>query len=528
MKAHRLVALVQVLALAVALTAQAAPNYTPNVQRPAGDVWSDGPTQLLKYQVRKALSSPTRSTSKWCSLAKTRLESLRWGDQMTIPTVDDVKNYLAGCNGTQGAIKDLEQKLAGQPAVTPSRERLTKVALGSRQRLQALFTTHGLDASQQNLLADLMIGRTLAYNSNTLSHGSTSPTAGAQKDVQDLARKGLDNAVATAFSLGKRISEGLTSNDSTKAWGWTDMQKLHVATTTGFNLTLSTGAGFQGNPRDWNFGWPKNTFGVDWQKLHYDAQGRSGRGIVHEFYTQLETDRGQSQHPLSTKPLSFIAKNMYWIHNIHPFCDGNGRTEMLTGWTLAKGAGFPLPFELDMSSGEFKLAATKWGGSVADTEQLLSKGAIKAEVFAKRLLPLFGGAKIVSNHVDQGAVATVVSKDQQRTAMVMFPVTFAKAMDAELKAEKDKNRVVLTGERFDPMQIKIKVGGQVIAPTLVHRWDARYPWWSTVEPIYKVPLAQGATKLAFEVLGPDGSRLTPVSYKMNLQDYSDINTRAAR
>ena len=164
--------------------------------------------------------------------------------------------------------------------------------------------------------------------------------------------------------------------------------------------------------------------------------------------------------------------------------------------------------------------------------QHLGRGALGAERFARKVLPLLDGGKIVSNHNDQGTVATLVaprSGNGERTLLVMFPATFARSMDPELKAEKDKNRVVLTGEQFDPGKIKVQltVNGQTqtVSPAAIHSWSPRYPWWSTVEPIFKVKVPAGATQVSYKILGPDGQAATPISYEMRFGDYSDINSR---
>jgi hypothetical protein len=158
---------------------------------------------------------------------------------------------------------------------------------------------------------------------------------------------------------------------------------------------------------------------------------------------------------------------------------------------------------------------------------------VGTERFARRLVPLLRGSTIVSNHTDHGAVGMVTSSTGgQRHLLVMFPVTHARKMDTELQAERGKNRVVMTGSSFDPRKVRIQIAidgkhntWKTVTPSAINRWNRRYPWWTTVEPIYKVALPAGATFVNFRVVDAQGAKIGADDYYMKLNDYQNINSR---
>ena len=282
-----------------------------------------------------------------------------------------------------------------------------------------------------------------------------------------------------------------------------------------------------GQVRTVNFTWPVNSFGTDKAALP---------GQVARFQKFLEPAKGGKGYNRSKafarNPLRFMSTTLYWMHNVHAFRDGNGRTEQLMNWSMAKAAGFPLPLDYDQASGKFKLAATMWGGSQRDLHSFIAKGALGTERFVRKLMPQMAGQKIVSNHTDHGAVGMVTAGKGQRNLVVMMPVTHARTMDSDLLSEQGKNRVVHTGSSFDPKKVTIQIAingrhnkWQTIKPAAVNRWNQRYPWWTTVEPMFKVPLPKDAQFVNFRVMGPDGKQISTADYYMNLQGYSNINSR---
>jgi hypothetical protein len=84
-------------------------------------------------------------------------------------------------------------------------------------------------------------------------------------------------------------------------------------------------------------------------------------------------------------------------------------------------------------------------------------------------------------------------------------VTHARQLDPELAAEARRGRLVTTGDSFDPTAIELSVdGGPGRRPSALHTWPQRYPWWRTVEPIYRVDLAPGQREVSVSFRGPDG------------------------
>ena len=491
------------------------------LQRPGVESCSDGPTLLWKHKVSTA--GPNGAPQLYRQ-SKLRLKALQWGESATITVNDDLKNYLTGANGTTGlstgALEQLRQRVAASgarpAALQAPGKRLFSVALSSRERLSGLLSRQGIEGQQRNLLAEMMVWRNLAYHSATLAHGSFGPDDPGDGALQEKARDGLDAAVAASFTLGRRISQGGQGQ-----LRWQDITHLQGTAIKDFPEKEP------GQVRNVNFTWPVNSFGVHHPTLH------GADGQVARFTKFLEAGGGERSKALGKNPLGFMARTLYWVHNIHPFRDGNGRTEVLLGWSLARAAGYPLPLDYDQSSGAFKLAATKWGGTRSDLRGFLAQGALGTERFARKLLPLLRGGKIVSSHTDHGAVGMVTSSTAgQRNLLVMFPVTHARQMDKELQAEQGKNRVVLTGSTFDPASVRIEIAidgkhnrWQTVTPAAINRWNRRYPWWTTVEPIYKVALPAGASYVNFRVIGADGQKVGAEDYYLNLRGYQNINSR---
>jgi hypothetical protein len=357
----------------------------------------------------------------------------------------------------------------------------------------------------------MMVWRGLAYNSSTLAHGSFGPGEPGNVELQNKARTGLVAAVRESFKLGERLGEAVRRK-SGRFIRWDDLRSLQATALKELPIKEP------GEVRHFNFAAPINSFGVHYPRLHGDS------GEVHQMWLKLEQPNAKSA---AERPLTFMARTLYWLHNVHPFGDGNGRTEVLSGWSMARATGFPLPLEFDQGAGRFKLAASKWGGTRTDLKRFIARGALGTERFVKTLLPVLGRDRIESSHTDHGAVSMVTrSPEGKRHLVVMFPVNHARQPDGELQAEANKNRIVVTGGAFDPkgMQINISIDGKhnpwnKVSPVAVNQWERRYPWWTTVEPIYKVRLPDNANFVDFQVLGPGGRRVGPDNFYINLRDY---------
>ncbi|HJZ84179.1 MAG TPA: Fic family protein [Polyangia bacterium] len=504
--------------LAVAATARAA-DRAARVARPSGAAWSDGPTLYLKQQVAAGMGQDNSLPRR----EKLRLRALDWGSGETIPINQDLRNYLAGHGNQQGALAELwaaRRAASGTSRAMAERRQLLVQAHESRQRVQSALRTLGFESADQDRLAELMVWRNLAYGSSTLAHGSTAPGGPANEDAQRRARDGLRDAVAKSFVLGDRLAHAAALQDGGQFLHFADMLSLHAEAAKGFPDKEP------GQVRWVNFEWPFNSFGVDYPRLH----GRDGEIARFERFLRSGSSTGPKGRPVSAftrQPLQVMARSLYWLHNIHPFRDGNGRTEVLTGWALARGAGYPLPIEYDQASGDFRLAATKWGGTALDLRDFLARGALASERFLNALRPLLEDRRVLSVHTDQGAVGTVVARRSgsgERSLLVMLPVTHALANDSELSAEVKRGRAVLTGGSFDPEQITIEFAvdgkhGQwrTLRPAAIHDWDARYPWWSTAEPVFQIDLPFGYQFVNFRVLGPGGQNLGADDYYMDLR-----------
>lgn len=509
-----------VVASCLAATAWSAPDFAPKVTRPTHESWSDGPTLLLKHRI---LNAKPQTQAQRYREARLRLKAIEWGQRSTITTVEDVRNFLAGAEGKQGAIAELKARLGANPKpVAVVSPKLIKAATTSRERVSNLLRTSGVDAAGQSMLAEMMVWRGLAYNSSTLAHGSFGPKDAGNEELQLKAKLGLERAIARSFSLGERLQRA--ANDPRASLSWNDVKELQAEAVREFPEKEP------GKVREVNFTWPVNSFGVHWENLHGE------KGQVAKFEQRLAKSAGRGgQTPLVRNPIGVMARTLYWLHNVHPFRDGNGRTEVLLAWSMARGAGYPLPLEFDSLSGEFKLAATKWGGAPSDLRSFLAKGALGTERFVRKLLPVLDGGKLVSTHSDHGAVGSVVAPRSgrgDRSLVVMFPVTFAKTLDPELESEAGKNRVVMTGDRFDPKGVKIQIAidgkhnaWQTIEPAAVNHWTERYPWWKTVEPIYKVKLPANASYVNFRVVDGSGRAVSNIDFYMNLRDYRNLGSR---
>ncbi len=514
----KLAALVLVLSLVMASSALAQ-NRTTRMARPSGDHWSDGPTLLLKHKVAR---SRAKNPANAYVHARARLRAMNWGkNRAAINVHEDMYNFLNGHGASKGAVQELKaQKGQHKPTTHRRFGKLVKAAHGSRDRVAKLLKSHGISGDQQNLLAEMMVWRGLAYNSSTLAHGSFGPKDKGDGDLQQKAFEGLNNAIASSFKLGNKLQRQVKAKSHTFV-SWKDITNLQSVAIKAFPEKEP------GKVRTVNFTWPVNSFGTDKAALP---------GQVNRFQKFLEgktVGKGYNRSKaFSRNPLRFMSTTLYWLHNVHAFRDGNGRTEQLMNWSMAKGAGFPLPLDYDQASGNFKLAATKWGGNQRDLQSFIAKGALGAERFARKLVPHLKGQKIVSNHTDHGAVGMVTAGNGQRNLMVMLPVTHARKMDADLQAEQGKNRVVHTGKSFDPSRVTIQIAingrhnaWKTVKPAAVNSWNNRYPWWKTVEPMFKVPLPKDAQFVNFRVMGPDGKQISTADYYMNLQNYNNINSR---
>src|SRR5437016_1671757 len=69
--------------------------------RPRNEPWSEGATLHLKEQNRLGKQSATRSLLRRNEL---RLKAIDWGHKATITINEDMRNYLAGAEGSQGEI----------------------------------------------------------------------------------------------------------------------------------------------------------------------------------------------------------------------------------------------------------------------------------------------------------------------------------------------------------------------------------------------------------------------------------------
>jgi len=490
-------------------SAAKAEDSAPRAARPVGG--SDGPTL---YWQHKVASQGPQSPKEMLRRSRLRLKALQWGENKTIPINQELRQTLAGAVVELGRLTSSSSKGS---YYTRTRD-LKREALASKDRVHTLLTRAGITTDdQRSRLAEMMVWRGLAYNSSTLAHGSFGPQDGGNQELQQKARDGLSASIGHSFKLGRRLHGAVTRRNG-RFLRWDDIRELQAIAIKDFPEKEP------GEVRHVNFAWPMNSFGVHHPRLHGNG------GEVHKLWAQLERDRGGA---FAQSPLTFMGRTLYWLHNIHPFRDGNGRTEVLLNWTLAQAAGFPLPLEYDQGSGKFKLAATKWGGTRNDLTRFVARGALGTERFVKALLPVLGGDRIVSSHTDHGAVSMVTrSRTGREHLVVMFPVTHARSSDADLRSEQNRNRLVVCGERFDPSRIKVRVAidgkhnpWQTVSATAVHKWDQRYPWWSTAEPMFKIPLPRGAALADFHVLGPDGQRVGPENFYMNLRDYQDIGAR---
>ncbi len=514
----KLASWILVLALVAFASSALAQNRGPRMARPTADHWSDGPTLLLKHKVA---TSRAKNPANAYVRTRARLRAMNWGkNKAAINVNDDMYNSLNGFGTQAGMVKELKaHKGQHKPTVHRRHGKLIKAAHTSRDRVAKLLKQHGVTGEQQNMLAEMMVWRGLAYNSSTLAHGSFGPKDTGNADLQLKAFNGLNAAIASSFKLGTRLQQAVKAKSKTFV-SWKDITHLQSVAIKAFPEKEP------GKVRTVNFTWPVNSFGTDKAALP---------GQVARFQKFLEPTNGKGYNrskAFSKNPLRFMSTTLYWLHNVHAFRDGNGRTEQLMNWSMAKAAGFPLPLDYDQASGRFKLAATMWGGTQRDLQSFIAKGALGTERFARKLMPHLAGQKIVSNHTDHGAVGMVTAGKGQRNLMVMLPVTHARKMDSDLLSEQGKNRVVHTGSSFDPKKVTIQIAingrhnnWQTIKPAAVNHWNNRYPWWKTVEPMFKVALPKGAQFVNFRVMGPDGKQISTADYYMNLQNYSNINSR---
>ena len=509
------------LSLVFAASLAQARDRAPRALRPANESWSDGPTLYLKHKIR---TTRAKNPAVPYFHAKAKLRAMKWGQKAGITINEDAFNFLNGANGKAGAVAELRSQKGQHSAASVSRKfgKLTKAAMTSRTRVGTILSKNGFVGAQQNMLAEMMVWRGLAYNSSTLAHGSFGPKDAGNAELQQKAERGLNNAIVASFKLGARLQTAVAKKDKTFL-RWQDIIKLQSTAIKDFPEKEP------GQVRKVNFTWPVNSFGVTWENLH------GQKGQVARFQKFLEPAKNNRSTGFAKNPLRFMSTTLYWLHNVHAFRDGNGRTEVLANWSMAKAAGFPLPLDYDQGSGKFKLTATKWGGTMRNMHTFVAQGALGTERFVRKLMPHLAGHKIVSNHTDHGAVGMVTAQSKgagQRNLMIMLPVTHARKMDAELKSEQGKNRVVHTGSSFDPSKVTIQIAvngrhneWKTVKPAAVNQWNRRYPWWTTVEPMYKVPLPQGANFVNFRVMGPDGKQISTADYYMDLQKYQNINSR---
>jgi hypothetical protein len=497
-----------------------AADQAARARRPGNEPWSDGPTLAVKAGYGEG---KRKSAANLLSKALLRLRALEWGQGRSIPIVDDMLNFLRGSNGRPGYVHELWEKRAQlRGHVAASRRQLHRDADASRGRLTHALADAGFVGQDRLRLAELLVWRNLAYNSSTLAHGSVAPGGAEDEATEARARAGLENAVLASFRLSRRLEEAVAHNDPSRFLHLSDTIDIHGAELAAFPEKEP------GKFRRTNFTWPRNSFGVDWWRIH------GSNGEAAQFQRMLEQPRGKVR-PLDwfrRRPLNFSARALYWIHNVHPYRDGNGRNEVLMSWPLARAAGFPLPPQYDSASGAFKAAATKWGGTPLDLHDLLARGALASERFFHTLRPLIAGTRFVSLHTQKGLVAGVVANRggrNERSLLVMFPVTHAADPDPELTDEAKAGRLTMTGGSFDPGQITIEyaINGrhntwQRVRPQAVQSWDARYPWWSTAEPIFKIELPYGYDYINLRIQDPGGQPLGAPDYYLKITGQRDL------
>ncbi len=482
--------------------------------------WSTGPKLQLEQKINVV---PEKDAPELLLREKARLRSENLGERRGIRGDDDLRNYLQGHGGDPGAIGRLAERGKGKPvdgrALPKAINAANQSARDARVRIESLLKQEHVDGDQLRSLQEIMVWRSLAYNSSTLAHGSFGPKDGPNEVIAKAARDGLLAAIDRSFSVGDRLAESVKSQDKSKFLKLDDFKDLHWDTV----RFLPDGmVQKEREVRTWSFG---SGFGV--------AGSENNRGIVSPMNPSLQearqkrglpatesvldsrirasqnlldrlTDSKDWSKTVSENPLLLIGASEYALHNEHWFRDGNGRTESLATLPLSRAAGFPLPIEYDQLSGDFRLAAQKWGGTRLDMYEFLAKGAQATERFAKAALSVIGGDKIVSTLTDRGTVASVLeAKGGERSLMVMMPVTHAHGAegdiakvaekDAELKELIERDRIVTAGGAFEPKKLKLElsVNGrenqwQRVDARAVNQFASRYDWWSTAEPIFKV------------------------------------------
>jgi hypothetical protein len=527
-----------------------APRAQAAKARPASI--STGPKLALEHQIDAADEAQLPSLLR---REEARLRSMRRGEARGIRPDGDLRNYLTGYNGLPGAIQKLREKVGdrARPTAAEERARWNEIARGARDRMNALLAGAGLNSHEVASVAELMVWRGLSYNSSTLAHGSFGPGWGGNVDLQAAARQGLLAAVDQSFRLSERLKDAVEHEDRARFFRAQDVHDLHAANLSRFPADLPQIE--PGRVRDWTFG---SGFGV--------AAARNNRGIVvpasvrdrgngsvlewrvrmADRLLQRLTSRPGWAQSIKEQPLFLLGATEYALHNEHWYRDGNGRSESLLNYPLARAAGFPVPLEYDQHSGAFRLAVQRWGGTRHDLYEFLAQGALAAERFLGTLLPVMGRGRIVSTQAERGTVASVVKEPGgERSLLVMVPITHAQGPDGDLERARvadpelaelmGRGRLVSTGPDIDPRQFKVQVAvnGREnawvdVQPTTVHEWPERYPWWRTAEPIYKVQLPADARFVNFRIHGPAGAALHEGDYYVNLEAHADINQRLAQ